>query len=115
MYEELQRKTRPKPPRCILAGGIKGLLWIISPSKLICQQGSLKNGEAVARYLEEDKKYLLYKRQLNSQQWKEVYREYRRKQHPERAQAREKECQKAVERALRCVRMLIEGINEAEG
>lgn len=33
MYEELQRKTRPKAPRCILAGGIKGLFGIVSPSK----------------------------------------------------------------------------------
>lgn len=40
MYEELQRKTRPKPPRRILAGGIKGLLGIVSPSKLLYQQGS---------------------------------------------------------------------------
>ncbi len=35
MYEELQRKTRPKAPRCILAGGIKGLFGIVSPSKLL--------------------------------------------------------------------------------
>lgn len=35
MYEELQRKARPKPPRCILADGIKGLFGIVSPSKLL--------------------------------------------------------------------------------
>ena len=47
MYEELQRKTRPKPPRCILADGIKGLFGIISPSKLLYEQCRIDgNGEA---------------------------------------------------------------------
>lgn len=114
MYEELQRKTRPKPPRCILAGGIKGILGVISPSKLLYEQGSLKNGEEVARYLEENKKYLLYKRRLNRQQWKGIYRRYRRERHPERAEAWEKKRKEVAAEALRCVRLLIEGIEAVE-
>lgn len=116
MYEELQRKTRPKPPRCILADGIKGLFGIISPSKLIYEQYRIDGkGEAVGRYLEENRKYLLYKRQLNRRQWEEVYRRYRRERHPERAEAWEKKCQEAAEEALRCVRLLIEGTEAAKG
>ena len=42
MYEELQRKTRPKAPRCVLADGIKGLLGIVSPSKK--QERKLRKG-----------------------------------------------------------------------
>lgn len=115
MYEELQRKTRPKAPRCVLADGIKGLLGIVSPSKLLYEQCRIDGqGEEVRRYLEENRKYLLYRRQLNRQQWKAVYRGYRRQQHPERAEAWERECQEAAERALRCVRLLIEG-EAAEG
>ena len=61
MYEELQRKARPKPPRCILADGIKGLFGIVSPSKLLYEQCRIDGaGEEVRRYLEENRKYLLY-------------------------------------------------------
>ena len=115
MYEELQRKTRPKAPRCILAGGIKGFFGIVSPSKLLYEQCRIDGNEEVGRYLEENRKYLLYKRRLNRQQWEEVYRRYRREQHPERAEAWEKKCQEAAAEALRCVRLLIEGIEAAKG
>ena len=67
MYEELQRKARPKPPRCILADGIKGLFGIVSPSKLLYEQCRIDGaGEEVRRYLEENRKYLLYRRRLNN-------------------------------------------------
>ena len=50
MYEELQRKARPKPPRCILADGIKGLFGIVSPSKLLYEQCRIDGaGEEVRR------------------------------------------------------------------
>ncbi len=108
MYEELQKKARPKPPRCIMADGIKGLFGIVSPSKLLYEQCRIDGaGEEVRRYLEENRKYLLYRRRLNRQQWEAVYREYRRAQHPERAEAWEKKCQEAAAEALRCVRLLI--------
>lgn len=113
MYEELQRKTRPKTPRCIRANGIKGIFGIISPSKLLYEQYRIDGeGEEVRRYLEENRKYLLYRRRLNRQQWEAVYREYRRAQHPERAEAWEKKCQEAAGEALRRVRLLIEGTAE---
>lgn len=68
MYEELQRKTRPKTPRCIRANGIKGIFGIISPSKLLYEQYRIDGeGEEVRRYLEENRKYLLYRRRLNRQ------------------------------------------------
>ncbi len=104
MYEELQRKTRPKPPRCILAGGVKGLFGIVSPSKLLYEQCRIEGNEKVGRYLEENRKYLLHKRRLDRQQWKEVYRRYRREQHPERAEAWEKKCQEAAAEEVRQVR-----------
>lgn len=56
---------------------------------------------------EVNRKYLLYRRRLNRQQWEAVYREYRKAQHPERAEAWEKKCQEAAAEALRCVRLLI--------
>jgi hypothetical protein len=108
MYEELQKKARPKPPRRIMADGIKGLFGIVSPSKLLYEQCRIDGaGEEVRRYLEENRKYLLYRRRLNRQQWEVVYREYRRAQQPERAEAWEKKCQEAAAEALRCVRLLI--------
>ncbi len=107
MYEELQRKTRPKTPRCIRAGGIRGFLGVVSPSKLAREWFRPGGNDEVNRYLEENRKYLLYRRRLNRQQWETVYREYRRKQHPERAEAWEKKCQEAAAEALRCVRLLI--------
>ena len=108
MYEELQKKARPKPPRRIMADGIKGLFGIVSPSKLLYEQCRIDGaGEEVRRYLEENRKYLLYRRRLNRQQWEVVSREYRRAQHPERAEAWEKKCQEAAAEALRCVRLLI--------
>lgn len=108
MYEELQRKTRPQEPRYILVGDIKKFFGVISPSKLLYEQCRIDGaGEEVRRYLEENRKYLLYRRRLNRQQWEAVYREYRRAQHQERAEAWEKKCQEAAAEALRCVRLLI--------
>lgn len=107
MYEELQRKTRPKEPRYILVGDIKKFFGIISPSKLMYERFRPGGNDEVNRYLEENRKYLLYRRRLNRQQWEAVYREYRRKRHPERAEAWEKKCQEATAEALRCVRLLI--------
>lgn len=62
MYEELQRKTRPKEPRYILVGDIKKFFGIISPSKLMYERFRPGGNDEVNRYLEENRKYLLYRR-----------------------------------------------------
>jgi hypothetical protein len=78
MYEELQQKRKPKTPKSIRAGGIRGMLGILSPSKLLMRKYALNKTKEEKRYFNEEWKYRLYKRKVSHEEWKVIYRQYRR-------------------------------------
>ena len=88
MYEELQLKTMPKPPKpikSILADGfINKLFGKVSPSKLFMLDTktnlSLEEElylESKAKYFEDILKHKVYKRQATRKDWEKLYRRYR--------------------------------------
>lgn len=107
MYEELQRKKQPRVPKSIRAKGFRGLLGIVSPSKLLHRSCALDQTEEEKRYFSEARKYRLYKRRVSREEWREIYREYRKAQHPERAQEWERKREEAAKAAMRAVRELL--------
>lgn len=107
MYEELQQRKAPKVPKSIRATGVRGLLGAISPSKLTARKYALNQTDEEKRYFSEEWKYRLYKRWVSREEWKEIYRQYRREQHPERAQEWEKKREEAVERAIGAIKILL--------
>lgn len=87
-YKEFMTKRRPKTPRCICSGKLNAALGIVSPSlRLIVATGG--KGEKAAEQLKEFERqtahYLCFKRQLNKDEWKALYRQYRkeRRKHEE--------------------------------
>jgi hypothetical protein len=107
MYEELQQKRKPKTPKSIRADGIRGILGVISPSKLCMRQYALDKTEEEKRYFDEEWKYRLYKRRVRREEWRSIYRQYRREQHPERAQEWERKREEAAKEAIKAIRQLI--------
>lgn len=88
MYEELQLKTMPKPPKpikSILADGfINKLFGVVSPSKLFMINTktnlSLEESlylESEAKYFEDILKHKVYTRQASREDWKKLYKKYR--------------------------------------
>lgn len=86
MYEELQQKKPPRVPKSIKAKGFRGLLGITSPSRTLSRSFAPDQTEEEKRYFGEMQKYRLYKRIVSREEWRRIYREYRKEQHPERAQ-----------------------------
>lgn len=79
-YKEFMIKRRPKTPKCICNGKINRALGIISPSlRMIVAAGG--KGTDAAEQLEiferQTARYLCYKRQLNKDKWKMLYRQHR--------------------------------------
>lgn len=107
MYEELQQKKPPKVPKSVKAKGIKGLLGIVSPSRLIYRRDALDKTEEEKRYFSEEWKYRLYKRKVSREEWRRIYSEYRRSRHPERAAEWEKKREEAAEKAIQAIRTLL--------
>lgn len=107
MYEELQQRKRPKAPRSIRAAGLKGLLGVISPSRLLYRRYALDQTEEEKRYFNEEWRYRLYKRMVSRDEWRRIYKEYRKAQHPERAQEWEKKCDEAAKKAIEAIKLLI--------
>lgn len=81
MYEELQQKRKPKIPKSIKADGIRGMLGILSPSKLQVRRCASNKTEEEVRYFIEEGKYRLYKRMICREEWRAIYRRYRIDQH----------------------------------
>lgn len=88
MYEELQLKTMPKPPKpikSILADGfVNKLFGIVSPSKLFMIYAktnlSLEERlylESEAKYFEDILKHKVYTRQASREDWDKLYKRYR--------------------------------------
>lgn len=107
MYEELQQKKKPKAPKSIKAAGIRGLLGVISPSKMLMRKYALDQTDKEKKYFSEEWKYRLYKRWVSREEWRVIYRQYRKEQHPERAQEWEKKCSEAAEKAIEAMKMLL--------
>lgn len=107
MYEELQQKKKPKAPKSIRAAGFNGLLGVLSPSRLLYRRYALDQTEEEKRYFSEEWRYRLYKRRVSRDEWRRIYREYRKAQHPERAQEWEKKCNEAAKKAIEAIRLLI--------
>lgn len=107
MYEELQQRKKPKAPKSIRAAGVKGLLGVLSPSKVFARQGALNQTDEERTYFSEEWKYRLYKRRVSQEEWRAIYRRYRREQHPERAQEWEKKCDEAAKKAIEAIKLLI--------
>lgn len=107
MYEDLQQRRPPKRPKSIRAKGIRGMLGVISPSRLMHRKFSLNQTEEEKRYFEQEWKYRLYKRKVSREEWKSIYRQYRREKHPERAQEWEKKQEEAIKEAIREIRTII--------
>lgn len=95
MYEELQIKTMPKPPKpikSILADGfINKLFGIVSPSKLFMIYAktnlSLEERlylESEAKYFEDILKHKVYTRQASREDWDKLYKRYRIKTNSKR-------------------------------
>jgi len=74
-YEEYERKTRPKIPKCLFNTEIERLVGIVSPSRLTFEL--IKGNEDVFKFLKEQRKYENYMRSTNRQQWKSFYRSVR--------------------------------------
>lgn len=107
MYEDLQQKEKPKIPKNIRAGGIRGILGILSPSKSLMRRYALDQTEEEKQYFREEWKYRLYKRRVSREEWRAIYRRYRREQHPERAQEWERKREEAAKEAIQTVRKLL--------
>lgn len=107
MYEDLQQKEKPKIPKSIRAGGIRGILGILSPSKSLMRRYALDQTEEEKQYFREEWKYRLYKRRVSREEWRAIYRRYRREQHPERAQEWERKREEAAKEAIQTVRKLL--------
>ena len=107
MYEELQQKKKPKVPKSIRAAGLKGLLGVLSPSRLLYRRYALDQTEEEKRYFNEEWRYRLYKRRVSRDEWRRIYREHRKAQHPERAQEWEKKCDEAAKKAIEAIRLMI--------
>ena len=79
-YQEYMIRQRPKTPRCICSGKIKGFLGIVSPSLYWAVRTGAK-GETAIKELEEFEcqhlRYMCYKRTLTKEKWKTLYRQYR--------------------------------------
>lgn len=107
MYEELQQRKKPKVPRSIREAGLKGLLGVLSPSRLLYRSCALDKTEEEKRYFNEEWRYRLYKRMVSRDEWRRIYREHRKAQHPERAQEWEKKCDEAAKKAIEAIKLLI--------
>lgn len=107
MYEELQQRKKPKVPKSIRAAGIKGLLGVISPSRLLYRKCALDQTEEEKQYFSEEWRYRLYKRRVSRNEWHRIYSEYRKAQHPERAQEWEKRCDEATKKAIEAIKLMI--------
>lgn len=110
MYEELQQKKPPRVPKSIRAKGLRGLLGIVSPSKMLHRSFALDQTEEEKKYFSEEWKYRLYKRRVSRDEWRRIYREYRKAQHPERAQEWERKREEAAQEAIRAIRTLLREI-----
>lgn len=76
-YKEYMEKHMPKPPRCVYENIFKRLLGIPSPSLcyiVSCGGKGRKAAEELAEYDRKLMRYLCYKRELNKEQWKRLYR-----------------------------------------
>lgn len=62
----------PKVPKSIRAKGIRGLLGVVSPSRL--QIASMRGDRAAQEYSVNIRKYLNYRRLTNKHEWKVFYR-----------------------------------------
>lgn len=107
MYEELQQKKPPRIPKSIRAKGIRGLLGIVSPSRLMYRRFALDQTKEEQQYFDEELKYRLYKRRVSREEWQWIYSNYRREQHPERAEERERKRDEAEREAIRAIRTLL--------
>ena len=101
-----KRKSQ-KPPKSIRAAGLKGLLGVLSPSRLLYRRYALDQTKEEKRYFSEEWRYRLYKRRVSRDEWHRIYREHRKAQHPERAQEWEKKCDEAAKKAIEAIRLLI--------
>lgn len=88
MYDKLQLKLMPKPPKpikSILADGfINKLFGIVSPSKLFILHTKIDLSfeeslylESEAKYFDDVLKYKVYTRQASREDWKKLYKKYR--------------------------------------
>lgn len=62
----------PKVPKSIRAKGFRGLLGVVSPSRL--QLACMSGDTAAQQYSENIRKYLNYRRLTNRREWKVFYR-----------------------------------------
>lgn len=62
----------PKAPKSIRAKGFRGLLGVVSPSRL--QLACMSGDKAAQQYSENIRKYLNYRRLTNRREWKVFYR-----------------------------------------
>lgn len=72
---EWEEKKAPKAPKSIRADGIKGLLGVISPSKMMKMNAI--GEEEVQQYTWDIRKYLNYRRMTTKHEWKVFHRALR--------------------------------------
>lgn len=76
-YPEMMVKRRPKPPRKILGKGIaRKVFQVISPSKM--SHYIFMGDREVIEYRAKTIMYLCWLRKLSKEQWKDMYRAYRK-------------------------------------
>lgn len=107
MYEELQQKRRPRIPKSIRVGGIRGILGVLSPAKFYARRYALDQTEEEKRYFREEQKYRLYKRRVSREEWRAIYRQYRRAQHPEMAREWERKKRKAEKETVQAIKKIL--------
>lgn len=85
-YYEFMTKKSPRVPQCICTRGVRRWLGIISPS-LYWVVATGAKGEKARLELKAFEwhrlRYMCYKRTMTKVQWKELYREHRKKQREE--------------------------------
>ena len=70
--EDWETSKRPKAPKRIRASGFKGLLGIISASKML--KANVEGDEDVKAYTLNVRKYLNYRRLTTKEEWRVFYR-----------------------------------------
>lgn len=80
-YSEYMEKHRPKAPSCICQNALYRHLGITSPSLYLLVAGGYmgeKEASELKEYHRKTERYLCYKRVLDKERWKALYRDCRK-------------------------------------
>ena len=83
-YPEYMTKRRPRVPRCLCRTTADWLAGIMSPSLVLAAWNNEEKSRKLAKFDDQHRKYMCWKRQLGRNGWKVLYRQERlRQQYPQ--------------------------------